>query len=114
VVKHDDVAGAKYEASLRAAERYVKKLGMALERLDVWVTECPDDEHYVTGVNIKVRFDSVGDVLIMVKADSAEGDVLAFHAADSLSACVLGLANRLDNGNIVWRQDIPYDQRESK
>lgn len=114
MVKHDEVAGEKYEASLRAADRLLKKLGAALERLDVWVGESPDDEHYITGVVVKVRYDSVGDVLIMVKADSAKGPVIAFHAADSMSASVLGLVNRLDNGQIQWKEDVPYEQRKDK
>lgn len=108
MVKHDDVYAEKYEASKRAAERMVKRLGLAVERLDVWTTEAPDDEHYIVGINIKVRYDTIGDVLIIVKARGVDGDVVAFQSADTISAAVAGLVARLDNGQIKWREDTPW------
>ncbi len=101
----------RFEASQRAADNYLKRLGASLERLDVWVSEAPDDEHFVTGFKVVVRYGTIGDVLIVVQADSADGGVVAFHTADLVSEAIKGVMNRLDNGTLKWKEDIPYDRR---
>ncbi len=109
MVKHDDVHFEREEASKRAAARLIMKLGSALEKLDTWTLESPDDERYIVGINIKVRYDSVGDVLAVVRADTANGPVVAFHTGTDVSSVVLGLVNRLDNGSLKWREDTPWE-----
>lgn len=94
----------------RAAQRMMIKLGVALERLDVMTTEGLSNETYITGINIKIRYDTHGDVIVVLKADSADGKLVGFNTADSPSSAVLGLVNRLDNGTLRWREDTPYNE----
>lgn len=113
MVDHNRVYQEKFEASERAAANMLKRIGVALEKLDRWVTEAPDDEHYIMGVAIKVRYDTVGDVLVVVKADSANGKKVGFHTADTVSEAIVGMVHRLDNGQFIWKEDVPYDQRSN-
>lgn len=113
MVRHDLVAQEREDASKAAAGRLITRLGAALERLDVWVSEAPDDEKYVTGLNFRVRYDTEGDVLAVVKADTADGPIVGFHSAETVSAALLGLLARMDNGSLKWREDIPYAKRSN-
>ncbi len=113
MVKHDDVYAQREDASRRAAARLLTAIGSSLERLDRFIVEVPDDEHHIRSITIKMRFDDVGDILLMVKADSGSGPKIAFQAAESVAACITGIVNRLDNGSVKWREDLPYEQRHN-
>lgn len=109
MVRHDEVHGAREDKNRKGAERLIERIGRAIVRLDVWAMESPDDERYVVGINIKVRYDDQGDVLIVVRADAANGPEVAFNTGDTISAALTGLANRLDNRTLKWREDTPWE-----
>jgi hypothetical protein len=52
------------------------------------------------------------NVLLIVKAETPEGNIIAFHGGEDLASVVIGLVNRLDNGSIKWKEDKPYDERK--
>lgn len=113
MVKHDDVYGEREDASRRAATNMLTRVGTAIEQLDRWVIEAPDGEHHIHTIVLKVRFDDVGDILLLAKAEGGDGKCIAFQSGDSFSDVLKGFNNRLINGTVQWREDIPYDQRNN-
>lgn len=95
-------------ASQRAATNMLTRIGVSAEKLDRHIIETPDDTHYISQICFKVRFDDVGDILGIIKADGPDGKTIAFHNGDSIAAVLSGLASRLDNGTLKWREDKPY------
>jgi hypothetical protein len=110
MVKHDEVYQAREDASRVAATNILTRLGAAVERLDRFVTEVPDDEHHIQSITIRFRYDYIGDVLLVARALCGKGKVVAFQTADSLQGAIQGFVNRLDNGTVEWREDKPYER----
>ncbi len=108
----DLVREAKEKKLLKSAENYVGRLGLAVISLDDNITDTPDGEHFVNEIRFKVRYDEQGDILVVVKAFGGPGKTIAFHSADTVAEGLLGLANRLTNGTLKWKEDKPYDERD--
>ncbi len=106
----DWVQGDREDASKRAAGRLLTKLGTRLEQLDTFIQEVPDDDTHVTEVRFSVRYGTVGDILGVIKANTAKGKQIAFHSGDTVSEVLVGLVNRLNNGTLVWKEDKPYEE----
>lgn len=113
MVDHGRVAQEREDRATAAAKRMLTRMGAKVERLDHWATGDVPGDVYLKGVNIKVRYDDVGDILIVAKADSPAGPQVAFHTDDTISECLMGFINRLENGTLQWREDKPYAERES-
>jgi hypothetical protein len=113
MVKHDEVHGERADRQERAAKRLLLQLGVAVTELDRWINESPDGEHYVVQVSFKVRYDSVGDVLAVVLADTVNGREVAFNSGNTFAETLLALTNRLNNGQIKWKEDTPYGDRSN-
>lgn len=107
---HDGGAYAREEASKVAAKRLLTKLGSKVEQLDRFATEAPSGDYYITEVRFKVRYDTVGDVLGIIKIEGENGKQIAFHSDDTISEALGGMVNRLVNGTLKWKEDIPYDK----
>lgn len=103
----------KSDASQRAATRLLTKMGVRLELLDRFVVEAHQDDYYVTDIRFKVRYDTVGDVLGIVKSEGPHGKRIAFHSDDTISECLVGMVNRMNNSTLKWKEDIPYGESNS-
>lgn len=108
MVDHGRKAQEREDSATKAAARLVAKLGARVEQLDRYIQDPPDNERFITEVRFKVRYGDVGDVLGVLKADTPDGKVIAFHSDDTVAEVLSGLVNRLNNGSIKWREDTPY------
>jgi hypothetical protein len=106
--------GRKHDASARAADNILRRSGTKLEQLGRLIEETPDDTHYITSITFKVQPEAFTAILGIVKADTGEGKVIAFHSDDTLGACLVGIVNRLVNGSLQWKEDVPYAERTRK
>lgn len=109
--KQEEKENARHRTSIAAADRMMRRWGEALEHLDRHVMETPDEEHYITEVRLRVRYDDAGDVLAIVKADGPGGKGIAFHSDATPATALVGLVARLNNGSLKWREDKPYGDR---
>ena len=107
-----DIAREAKEARLlKAAEGHVARVGDAVMYLALCVEDPPGGDRWLKEIRIKVRYGEEGDVLVVVKAEGSEGNQVAFHSGDRVDDVVIGLANRLRNGSLKWREDKPYEQK---
>lgn len=102
---------AKEKRLLNAAETYVGRLGEATMYIAKAVEDPPGGEVWLKSVTLKVRYGAEGDVLAILKAESGEGKLIAFHSGDTVDEVWQGIANRLRNGSFKWREDKPYGER---
>lgn len=101
---------AKYNASQKAANNLLRKLGARLEMLDRWVSDPPSGDLFIVEVRFMVRYSTVGDVLAVIKGVSGGEKVIAFHSDDTVTEALTGMVNRLNNGTLKWKEDKPYDK----
>lgn len=101
----------KYQASIRAADRLLARMGKRLEQLDRWADDPPDGETWITEVRFKTGSAFDEGVLAMIKVERGAEKLLAFHVADGLGEALVGLVSRLENGTLKWKEDKPYDER---
>jgi hypothetical protein len=93
-------------------ERVKEKSGFALMRLGSICERSRDLDISITEIRIKLDGSVYDNVLLIVKAETPEGNIIAFHGGEDLASVVIGLVNRLDNGSIKWKEDKPYDERK--
>ena len=98
----------EYEASQRAAARVMQRLARKVEQLSSFVEDPKDGQPYITSINFKMNSGWDGGVLAIVKGVSDGDDVVGFHSEEAFDECLVGLANRLANGSLKWREDTPY------
>ena len=56
-------------------------------------------------VRVRAPAELSGEWLGIVKADFDGTPCIGFHGGDSLLDCLKGLASRLNNGSMKWRED---------
>lgn len=60
----------------------------------------------LTGISMRAPKDTGEELLLVIRGVDAEGmHVVAFHSAFSLAEALRGLAARLSNGTLRWRED---------
>lgn len=64
-------------------------------------------------VSVKARFPTEEEpsTLLVVRARSEEGAVIAFVGAYSLGDALLAWRARVSAGSMKWREDVPWEQR---
>lgn len=105
------IAEARERKLLKTAETLVGRYGEALLTLQDHIEDPRESHDYITEVRLRVRYGSEGDILVILKAEGARGKTIAFHSGDTVPECVQQVANRLKNGSLKWKEDIPYEQR---
>lgn len=104
---------AKYEASQRAAERFLERLAIRVEQLSRFLEDPGDSDIWIRSLQFKTNSGWDGGVMVIVKADIGGEQQVSFHSEPSLDECLVGLANRLANGTMKWREDVPYKERDA-
>ena len=106
-------AEKKYEASKRAATRLLERLAVKVEQLSRFVDDPTDGETYIQVIIFKMNAGWDGGVLAVVKATIGGEAMVAFHSEGTLDECMVGLASRLMNGTMKWKEDTPYENNKS-
>jgi len=99
---------AVFEASRRAAERTMTKLAVKVEQLARLVEDPEDSATFITSIQFKMNAGWDGGCMAIVKASVGSEKKVGFHSEDALDTCLVGLANRIANGTMKWREDTPY------
>ena len=98
-------------ASAAAFRQQLIRSGELLLRAERIFERCWDEDVFVRNVNIKLDGGGGGNYLAIVKAETPEGKIVAFHDAPTLLELVTGLLARLENKSLKWREDTPYEPR---
>lgn len=62
-------------------------------------------EFHLKAIRFKAPEHPGGEWLGIVTMLNSDGDMIGFHRGDSLTDVVKGLFNRLNNGNMKWKED---------
>lgn len=102
--KDNDVPG---NAMLSAAllGRQVEKLGIAALRMDAHLETLQDNGIEVKALRFVYRAGIRGEVLCVVTAQTESGGLVAFHNGDSFGEVMKGIAARMGNGSLKWKED---------
>lgn len=110
----DNARDVRERRLIKAAESYRERLGECVMLLDDYVRGERGDGEFLTEIRLKIRYETEGDILVVLKR-AHEGDKeIAFHSADNVAEAVKGAVNRMLNGSLTWREDEPYEGRASK
>jgi len=105
--KQDD----KTQLAIRRAQALIRRYGECLLVIQEYIEGARGDGDFVVELRFKARYALEGDMLVVVKAEGEQGERIAFHSAGTLPEAVQGVANRLMNGDLKWKEDKPYDDR---
>lgn len=97
-------------ASAAAFTRQMVRVGEVLHRAEFTIDRDADEDLFLTHINIKVNPSGDGGYLAIIKAETPEGRVVAFHDAPTLAETIVGVLDRLSNRSLKFREDRPYGQ----
>lgn len=89
----------------------VNRTGKAVMHISALMEGVRESDYEITEVRLRSTGDGSGYVLAIIKAQSAQGPVIAFHKDVDFSEALTVLAERLQGGNLKWREDVPYQHR---
>lgn len=96
---------AKHRRAVAEYARKQERQADALAFLQLRTHEAGDDRRCLIKVNVKVRWATVGDILIILATDGERGPEVAFGQGDELIDALVATANRWANGQLTWRED---------
>lgn len=102
------------EVSNAAVTRFFYGLGERLERLRIGVRAYRRHGYYIYKLEARIPTQRRHTYLILVKALTEEGPVIAFHASDDWVEGLLALGGVIRAGRLEWHKDEypPEDWRE--
>jgi len=92
-------------ASQLAFQKIILAHGTALARIDHLVAKGLAGDIHITTIRLRAPSVEGGEWLAVVKATTENGNIVGFHGGTGLGDLVSGLANRLNNGSIKWKED---------
>ena len=89
-----------------SAERQARA-GLAVMRLDAVLLGWRQSDYEVTGLSIRAPRGEGDEYLVTIRALGSDGGpVVAFHSSYNLMELLIGLENRLSNGDLRWKPDM--------
>lgn len=92
-------------ASQLAFDKAMVTNGIKLGRIEQYITTYAEDEIYIQGMSIRVPQDIGEDYFVVVRASTVDGSKVAFHNAAEFGDLIIGLANRMQNKSLKWKDD---------
>lgn len=65
----------------------------------------------LTGFRLRLPTEQEPSVLLVIRAESAEGRHIAFVGAFSVFDALLAWRSRCQGAAMKWREDVPWDER---
>lgn len=91
-------SAAEYQRQMVKSAEQLMRLEAVLDRLDEQGT-------FVLGMSIKVKGFDRNDYLVVLRAQVGNERVVSFHTGDTFLEAVRGMAARLENGSVKWKED---------
>jgi len=122
MVEHEDqqmLPGfTEAEPTKAAATRLLQELGIGVESVQQYLGWRSDRDLYPYQVTIKRPLTANQDYLVIVKALTASGPVIAFHGGYGYIQALIGMGKRGTNGQLLYKEDEMkpknYDQWEAE
>lgn len=91
--------------SQSAFDREVHKVGMRVLNIDRFIDKGVDDKIVVRAIKFRAGNVPGAEWLVVITAYSPGGPIVAFHSGDGFRETLVGLASRLSNGSLKWKDD---------
>lgn len=101
----EDVPGDTI-ASARAVTEYWYGVGRSVGDLDRYREIAGVDQPELLGLRVSCDASDERGVLIVVKGLGEDGYLVAFHRGESIVEALQGVANRLKNHTLKWKEDV--------
>lgn len=95
-------------AAAATLTRMLVRVGETLSRADDLVDRVADEDVFILDIRFKVGGSVSDGWLVVLRADSPEGKLVAFHDAPTFLEAVQGTFDRLQNRSLKWKEDRPY------
>lgn len=95
----------------RAYAKWQKGLSGGLSNIDGYLDTIQEERPTLTSLLVKCDPDDERGVLVVVKGYQGAAWFVAFHRADTVSAAISEVGNRLRNGSLKWREETPYESK---
>lgn len=92
-------------ASAAGLTRMLVRQAEALHRIENTLGQLEDEDIFVLGMSLRAPNYEKAEWLAVLRADSPNGRLVAFHNAPSYAELVSGVAERLTNRSIKWKAD---------
>ncbi len=92
-------------ASAQAYQRQLVKASEALMSLEDTLSWYEDEEKWVYSIRVSMPSEDRDEYLGVIKASGVEGDQIAFHQGGTYLETLVGVAQRLKNRTLKWRDD---------
>ena len=102
--KNLDVPGNAM-ASAAAAGEIMLRAGQAMFRMDALLERYDDEDVFIGGLSLRAPGMDQSDWFVVVRAETPEGKVVAFHSAPTFLEAIQGVVARLDNRSLKWKED---------
>src|SRR3989304_2699533 len=102
--RNEYVTGKSGE-SLQAYLRMMRGVVEALARFEVVADRCFGRELVLKGMTVKFPGMERPDYMVVVRAQTPKGNVVAFHNAPSFLEAVSGMVARIENESVQWKED---------
>lgn len=86
-------------------QRMLLKSGQSLHNLAYGTEHMFDQGVRIRRITFKCGGDPRGSWLVIITVVTAEGPLVAFHNGEGLLSAVEGLAARIRNGSLKWKED---------
>jgi hypothetical protein len=103
------MARGKFEGNsvgeIAALQANLLRLGSAIFKFEGSRLRAEERDMYVT--QLRIRFPTVqgGEYLAVLSAHHDGVFVVAFHSAGTFADAIVGMLNRLENGDLQWKED---------
>lgn len=97
----------RYQAELK---RKQARQADALAYLEMRAHDPDLEGRYLIAVKVKERWNTIGDVLVILTTDGELGRQVAFGQGDEFIAAIVATSNRWANGQLKFKEDKPYGQ----
>lgn len=94
-----------WELSQIATRRWMFDIGMHVERLCRMMNSVDGERPHVYELRIRNGPQQFEGVLLILKAFSVEGAIVAFHKDGGLLSALTNAGQRLQNGSLEWQPD---------
>lgn len=95
----------------KAYRKWMDGLAGGLLQIGTYQQTIQEEKPTLVEFRVKCDPDDEKGVLVIVKGYLGAEWYVAFHRAETVGEAVQGLGNRLRNGSLKWKEDVPYGDR---
>lgn len=86
-------------------EREVQHAGKCVYNIAGFAHRASSNKFVVRSIRFRSSVEPGGEWMVIISAYSPNGPVVAFHSGAGFKEALVGLATRLMNGSLVWKED---------